>query len=240
MDATAHGDNMHPSLGSTSCPVGRALLCGTGVAAALLTSLVWLDEPIAAWMLEHRDRLSHQFATQIMTPVVRNGMYAVDVLIFVGWGAWTRRRDWVRAGALGLAALVVGALLSQTLKVLIHRPRPGVLTAGLEPTWALYWHSRAWHSFPSGDVTAMFALGTAWALVFASSDLRSLAFAPGLLVAVGRLVAARHYLSDCLAGGLVGIAAALLVWEVWHRRARAGRGGPPAAPSGRVDTARTG
>jgi undecaprenyl-diphosphatase len=208
-------------------------------AVAALLCWAWVDRPVAEWMLQRRDWDLHRISSNLLTPVVRNGMYVVDVLVLLLGGALLKRREWVQAGGLGLASLGVGAILSQTLKVLVHRPRPGVLAAGVEPSWGLYWSSREWHSFPSGDVTAMCAIGAAWALALASSELRSLAFGPALLVAVGRIVAGRHFVSDCLAGVVVGCAAALIVWAAW-RRLRGPQDRPPDPPVARVDSARTG
>ena len=83
------------------------------------------------------------------------------------------------------------------------------------------------HSFPSGDVTVAAALTTVGFLLIGGGWVRYLLFALPILSAIGRVAGARHYPSDCLAGMLLGIATAVVLWRVVMPREPA-----PSEPDG--------
>lgn len=110
---------------------------------------------------------------------------------------------WHTLTALMAGAIVILALLVFGVKYLIGRKRP-------EGEWGAVYRNTDPHSFPSGHAarTAMlatisFALGPAW-LGFALA-------AWCLMVSIARVSLRVHYLSDVLAGMVLGVLAGLLV-----------------------------
>ena len=118
-------------------------------------------------------------------------------LALVAWRGDAAWRAWAWHIFLAVAAL---AILVMTLKLLIRRRRP----AG---EWGAIYRNTDPHSFPSGHAarTAMLAVllcawGPAWAAPMA------VVWAP--LVSVARVSLGVHYLSDVVAGALLGLIAA--------------------------------
>ena len=98
-------------------------------------------------------------------------------------------------------AIAAPGIVAATLKQAIGRTRP-FLSDGLD-TWNLHpWSGFDHASMPSGDVCNAAALAVALSLLFPRYRLAFAAFA--VLIATGRLVSERHYLSDVLVGAALG------------------------------------
>lgn len=127
------------------------------------------------------------------------------VMLAAGW--LLKRAAVYRAGFEGLLAHGAAALMAQVLKHLIGRPRPRMMHNGgfqFGPSF-----ETGLDSFPSGHVTASFAVATviakhfpglAWPLYGAAS-----------LVAVSRIVRGSHFPTDAAAGLVLGVLAGALV-----------------------------
>jgi undecaprenyl-diphosphatase len=109
--------------------------------------------------------------------------------------------------AVASAGITVGAI-----KLLAGRARPRFFdTLGpmaFEPLSA----SHGFNSFPSGHAATAFALAVALGLLF--PRLRKAALALAALIALSRVATGAHYLSDVLAGGIIGAWFALR-WREW-------------------------
>jgi undecaprenyl-diphosphatase len=191
------------------------VLAGNGITAA--------DAPLDRWLAAHREGwLTGAFeAVTALGSALVLGLLAVAVAAVVGWWVRSWRPVVVCAAAgLGAEALIWG------IKGLVGRPRPPASLAVV--------HARG-ASFPSGH-----ALGSAAVVLVAAWLLGRRARRPvqaGLLgaavlflaaVGVSRLYLGVHYLSDVLAGWLLGIAWAAIVVgaDLWWRRGD-GRRAPP-------------
>lgn len=123
-----------------------------------------------------------------------------------------------REAAAILTALAIGVAMSQATKLLVERPRP---------IDALYSYSG--YSFPSGH--SMGAAALALSLAFAISSIRTQgdirvsrravrwAWIAALIwtfaMMWSRTALGVHWLSDTVAGGLLGLAAALIAQRIW-------------------------
>ncbi len=147
-----------------------------------------------------------------------------------------------RASVGGLAGLVLGGLASQLVKHAACRARPrlvegwGVGAPGSpsDPDRVGFFHwpcFARWRypSFPSGHATT--AVTVAAALVAVAPERRALWLAIAAGVAASRVILNAHFLSDALAGGLLGWWAGQAgLWLVDRYRPRLGRVVPPPRP----------
>jgi undecaprenyl-diphosphatase len=101
-------------------------------------------------------------------------------------------------GAAG-AAGIVGILVFKTLKKLSHRPRP----CQLEPhCWSRVLPPDQF-SFPSGHTMSAFSIALVVSYFYPS--LEGTLFFLALSIAVSRIVLGMHFLSDVLAGAVLGV-----------------------------------
>ncbi|MCU1526036.1 MAG: hypothetical protein JWO18_2930 [Microbacteriaceae bacterium] len=117
------------------------------------------------------------------------------------------RHRWA-AAFVGLS-VVLSMLLSTIIKQLVDRPRPGdslvIATSG---------------AFPSGHTTAAAALVVALALLFARRWVWAVAAVWVLAMAFSRTYLLAHWLSDTVAGAVLGTSVALLLWAPVAARLR--------------------
>jgi len=128
-----------------------------------------------------------------------------------------RSRRLARVGVLVLLVFGLCGGAAYSVKSVVRRPRPwtqGLVWSETIRDWKWSRNGQA-HSFPSGDVTIASGLAMTLYLGLRHGRARTLVFLIPLASSVGRILGARHYPSDCLAGLLLGIGLAALVWRVW-------------------------
>ena len=135
------------------------------------------------------------------------------LVVCIGLAILCRTLGWGRACAassLGALAFMAAGITEYALKHLVARPRPvvGVTPGVLELD-----------SFPSGHATSVFAVATVLGAFY--PRLRWPLYMVAGAIAVGRVYLARHYLSDIVAGALIGLVVASLLLR--HRHAIAAR-----------------
>ncbi|MEA4907521.1 MAG: phosphatase PAP2 family protein [Chloroflexi bacterium] len=161
-------------------------------------------------LLELDDRLSHRLrlppGQRWLWPLA--GFFAhsgdswfwlagLGLVWLFGGSAWHDRSAVMAIGVFGLAVLVLA------IKFTVRRQRP-------PGEWGAIYRSADPHSFPSGHAARSVMLATlAWQLGPPWFGWLLLAWAP--LVCLARVLVGVHYLSDILAGVVVGFLAALLL-----------------------------
>lgn len=175
-------------------------------AAALLVilgSILLLDRPISALCRRLPETIGTVFLwlSRLADFPVVAAATIVLVVIFLVRG---RDRLLLFPPIAGLSAWAVTMLL----KLVFARYRPQLLfDEGLYGFG--FWKAGHWfNSFPSGHAAAAF--GFLVALALARPRWRLPCIAGAALIGVGRVISNAHYLSDVLAGALLGTAAAVL------------------------------
>lgn len=184
------------------------LLFGLFVLATLLclafvdTAYERIDEPIESVPLVAS--LSHMATTA----GGRTGGTILALLVIILAG-----RRWKHIGRSILAGLVIQTATVEVLKPLTGRPRPpqcGGLTVFYGPAGSEF------HSFPSGHAAFAFMLATVAAAYF--PRWRWLAYGGAVVIALGRVLLDRHFISDIMVGAFIGYMAAYLVLRWWPPR----------------------
>ncbi len=123
----------------------------------------------------------------------------IEIALFILWllskDRWHQMVAWMAGCVVVLAVLVIA------IKFLIRRQRP-------EGDWGAIYRNTDPHSFPSGHA-ARTAMLTVLAFAFASAWLGYLFIVWALLVSLARVWMGVHYLSDVLAGIVLGALFAL-------------------------------
>lgn len=105
-----------------------------------------------------------------------------------------------------LAVLVLGALISLSLKTMITRDRPFITYPDIEKL-----SEAGSSSFPSGHTIEVFAMATALSLLIPKKRIIIPVFSWALLVAYSRMALGVHYPGDVLGGMVIGILTGWLV-----------------------------
>ncbi len=172
-------------------------------------SIAFVDRPLAGWSHENlRGIALFVWLTWIVEPVpglAVVGLAGIGAAVLAGWRPG--RIGWIVL-ACCLSSLLALALKDQ-LKLFCGRTWPETWTNG-NPSWiangVFAWQpfhgGEGWRSFPSGHTTLMAApMSVLWRVL---ARMRWLSALPVVLVAAGLLGADYHWLSDIVAGGLLG------------------------------------
>ena len=210
MMAEAHDD--HRSNLSTTFAHSKKLVATSAGGVAILIGIAGLDQPIASWVHLHLAAERQIFAalTHIVDPLLPLGTL---VLLAAGSALFSRLapRPWARTLVVCALAVVLAVALKDQAKYLFGRLWPETWVDN-NPSWigtgAYGFHpfhgGRGWASFPSGHMTLVTAPATVLATII--PRLRWLAMLATGLVAVGLLGSNYHYLSDIIAGTMLGSA----------------------------------
>jgi membrane-associated phospholipid phosphatase len=116
-----------------------------------------------------------------------------------------------------LAAFIISGLIAQVFKNCIYSPRPKLFFAEREHIYLIQGVTRTGtSSFPSGHTASIFALVTILALFAKNKKLCPVYLLPAILVAYSRIYLSQHFLGDVLAGSLLGVLVALLVYYFFN------------------------
>jgi membrane-associated phospholipid phosphatase len=174
-------------------------------AGILILASFYLDGPVQVWMSGHQRPVARSF----MEGVSRYGDWPEHVAlgVILVTLAWTRgRKSWMRVFAAMILACAVAGAAARAVKISTGRARPSVQT---EEAWSGPRLSAKHNSFPSGHTAASTAFFAT--LILAGWRIGTPLLAIPLLIAFSRMYVGAHYLSDAVAGALIGIVAAICI-----------------------------
>lgn len=183
----------------------RALLVSLLLLGLFISELVWLrrlihfDLAVYDWMQTYRSCGMDRFALFLRYWTTKPYATVALVLALAGWLLYLRH--WQDFGRLAMI-VIGGALLCEWTKLLVSRPRPSALAFVDYGT-----------SFPSGHVTSAVTIFGAAYYFLGKSYLRhwwqhglAIAVAAALIFLIGfqRVYFTHHWISDAIAGALLG------------------------------------
>lgn len=149
------------------------------------------------------------------------GLYAgyacFIALLVLGW--WRRQRLWFEVARVWLAAQLIGGLVVvRVLKMWIAHPRPDAGADDLPVRlFGLTWNA-AYNSFPSGHSADIATSAFCLCLLLARPWQRAYVLGFAAVIGLTRILLARHWASDVLAGSAVGLVVSALIAGFWLRR----------------------
>ncbi len=204
----------------TSPPDSRTFLVRALSGAALLAAAFLLDRPAFPFLrtVTLYDHWGEMREGLTAAKFLASGLGTLLVGLVV---AYLDPRRWRRAGAFFLA-VVLSATAGSVLKVSFGRERPSRegQVPGRERTVfhgpSLGLRHASCQSFPSGHTLSAFASATALAAFYPPAA--PVFYGVATATAVNRVVKHQHFLSDVVAGGLLGHLLAL--WILWRTHLR--------------------
>lgn len=164
----------------------------------------------ATWTQEHNGLV------RVFTEYGLYFFYILFLVLYV-W-AWYRREAGLKllVQAYVLAQLLGSVVVVRILKMTLGRARPDVTPlADFGSNWIGFSWQAGHHSFPSGHTADIVTSAVFAALVVRNPWLAAFCVVWAGVLGLSRLALAKHYPSDALVGGMIALAASLLVLRYW-------------------------
>jgi undecaprenyl-diphosphatase len=198
-----------------------SLACCSAALVLTFLRLLEFDAPLTRFVRslndEHIDYLHNPWLRGLSDGGDRAGKgesLVVVSAVFLAAGYALGRPALKRAGWETLAAHVVAGVLNMFLKHLVGRGRPKFMHG--DHSEFVPFGGSGWDSFPSGHSAATFAVATVLAVRF--PKIRWLMMLIALAVSLSRLFRASHFLTDIVAGAVLGVLVGAIIAHPWKDR----------------------
>lgn len=174
-----------------------------------------LDEPVAVWCLHRFHGLEH-VGNHLASPLLVGGESLVALALGIYRIATGRLASLAKIVVIGCVTSLSAFALNEGVLKVIFGMAPPYIVIGQGAPHVLHLFQGTWQSsFPSGHMV----LATGFVMTFVGQDRRLLVLLlAGVLLAAGLLIAGGwHFVSDVIAGALVGSTAGLTSATLWRR-----------------------
>lgn len=185
----------------------RTLRIASIAVASIVCSMAFIDIPLA------------RFIHSLETPWLRSAGEVLEELGKSHWVlgyclvtiaiAWRSMRDVAHRHIEFFLSVAISGIGANIIKVIACRPRPMLmLTEGITQWDPLAFRMEyLWNSFPSGHATTGLAIAISGSAAW--PRLRWFFWPLGIAIAVARMIVDAHYLSDVMAGAMLGAVVAV-------------------------------
>ena len=139
--------------------------------------------------------------------------FVVIGLACAGIAYLKKNRRWIAIFAAMIISCTVAGSFNRLVKIAAGRARPSV---AVDTGWKGFRFSSKYNAFASGHAASSTAFFVP--LCFARRRLGLALLAVPALIAASRIYVNAHYLSDVVAGAIIGIASAFLIWHFMSAR----------------------
>ena len=193
-------------------------------AVVMVVNHFWIDRTLAFYFKEISSAVYEPFAviSDLANGAIWFGLSGLG-FAYCALRAWralagpdkVKWRKHVRSWLFVFSALLAGGIAVNVLKVVIGRYRPRYLFS--DDTWgfAPFNFDTSMNSFPSGHAQSICTAMVALTLLF--PRIWPVALVTAALVAASRVVLSVHFLSDVLAGAVLGVALTLYLARRFER-----------------------
>lgn len=183
---------------------GRWLVVGI---VLLTISLFVVDQPLALWINAHQTAETRLVGKWLEE--AGKSHWVLGYCLVVALIAWRSWRSIAHRHIALFTAVAASGILANIIKIIVCRTRPPLLIEKGLATFDLFGFRAEylWNSFPSGHATTGLAIAIAGSITW--PRLSWLMWLIGISIALGRLMYNVHYLSDVIAGALLG---AIVSW----------------------------
>ncbi len=182
------------------------------LAALAIASAAFVDIPLAQFIASHATPWTNDIAH--MLEKVGESQWVLGYSIITTVIAWRSWKSLAKRHAALFISVAASGILANIIKVIVCRPRPPLMLdqGAVVPQVFAFIVDWGWNSFPSGHATTGLSIAVAGSVAW--PRLWWLMWILGLGIALGRVLYNVHYLSDVIAGSMVGMAVA---WWVVNR-----------------------
>jgi membrane-associated phospholipid phosphatase len=170
-----------------------------------LVAAFFLDQSAAAWINAHSS-LELKRVMRIVSRVGDWPAHALAGLIGIATAFAVGSKAWMRIFLAMIIALALAGLTTRAIKIATGRARPSVKT---EAHWNGPQFSSKYHAFPSGHTASSTAFFVA--LFLARKKQGTPLLLIPILIALSRMIAGAHYLSDVTFAAILGVICAMFV-----------------------------
>jgi membrane-associated phospholipid phosphatase len=128
-----------------------------------------------------------------------------------------RNRHAAWSGLFLFSTVAVSGLTADLLKFIFGRARPKLLLEQGIYGFGFFHTGHAWTSFPSGHSATAMSAALTLSLIF--PRFRPVFIAIAILIVASRVVLDQHYLSDIVAGSMLGVVSVTLLYQRYFRTA---------------------
>lgn len=158
-----------------------------------------------SWLYSWNNFANSTKASRIVFKISAEYLIYIFPIIFLILWFWQASARKVALKA-ALAGVIAWGIFAKIIGTFINRPRPFEANGVKE----LFFH-RPDYSFPSDHAAFLFAVSFSFWLS-GYKKLATFSFILAIIISVSRIAAAIHYPSDILAGVVIGLVVAWLVW----------------------------
>ena len=185
----------------------------TAVIMLCILSYIFMDIPVALWFHTLNNRLAHD-VFNVITDFGESQWYLIaGMLLFAAFRKSNPGRAY--SGLFLSLSVAVSGVGADIIKYLAGRARPTIYFS--EHLYGLncFHYEYEWTSFPSGHSATAFSAAIVLTTLY--PRWRFLFFFSGALIAFSRILLTQHYVSDVIAGSLLGIVSSILLYNLYFK-----------------------